>query len=227
MVSSEVPWWPHRPRRDGEHGDPVTEDRIVDTAVALLTAEGAESVSVRRIAAALDVSRATVYWWIGSRARLLALVADAVHGEIPLPAAGDPRPWSDRLLALSRDIHAVYEAHPGALAVIDEGVLAGPNTLAVLDRFLAILFDAGFDPQHAVWAWNTVMSVIVRGFEDPAIEADPWTAGFGLGQLSADAYPAVVAASTALQPGRYLNFEYALTTVVTGLSESAAARAGR
>jgi hypothetical protein len=71
------------------------------------------------------------------------------------------------------------------------------------------------------------MSVIVRGFEDPVIASDPWTAGFGLGQLSADDYPAVVAAAAALQPGSYLNFEYSLSAVVAGLEQRAAARPSR
>ena len=226
MVSSAldeaVPWWPHRPTRDGEGDDSITEARIVATALELLATEGAESVSVRRIAAALDVSRATVYWWIGTRPRLLALVADAVHGEIPLPTGDDERPWSERLGELARAIHATYDAHPGSLAVIDEGVLAGPNTLAVLDRFLGILLDAGFDPQHAVWAWSAVMSTIRGAFGDPVREAaDPWTGGFGLGQVSAGAYPSVVAAAAALDRASYKNFEFALSTVITGLERLA------
>src|SRR4051812_43648342 len=95
-VDEAVPWWPHRVARQRAPQDPVTEERIVETALRLLAEEGVDGVSVRRISTVLGVSRATVYWWIGTRDRLIALVSDEVYAQVELPATDDARPWPAR-----------------------------------------------------------------------------------------------------------------------------------
>src|SRR5206468_325932 len=91
--------------------------------------------------------------------RLLSLVVDAVHGQITLPPSRSSQPWTARLRNLAQAIYKVYAAYPGVASILDEGVLAGPQTLSVLDCSMSILLEAGFDPATALrCSWPAVMA---------------------------------------------------------------------
>jgi AcrR family transcriptional regulator len=224
-VDDEVPWWPHRPARRGAPAEPVTEERIVETALELLGTDDSGDVSIRRIATALGVSRATVYWWVGSRPRLVALVAEAVHSRIALPRQDDPRPWIDQLRELATGTHYVYARYPGAHTLLSQGVLAGPRTLHLLDAYLTLLLGAGFSPEEAVRAWRTITYVIFGSLAETSTgqrDETTWTAGQGLSSLPADTYAGLTATAEILERPDAAAFPAALETVLQGL----AARAG-
>jgi AcrR family transcriptional regulator len=223
-----VPWWPHRPARQAAPRDPVTEERIVETALRLLAEEGIDGVSVRRISTVLGVSRATVYWWIGSRERLIALVSDEVYAQVAIPAAGDARPWPARLRELAARSRAVYERYPGIVPLVQRrGALAGPRTLRLVDRYLSLLLEAGLSPHEAVYAFETISNALLIGLMDqPNHERDAaWTAGESLEALPADAFPGLHATAAVLQKEPTRNVDFTIDVIVAGLEHIAGQRA--
>ena len=77
-------------RRDANPGRPglacrCTRDEIVRTAIAIADREGAEAISMRRIAHELHAGNMSIYWYVASRDELLALMIDAVEGEFDIP----------------------------------------------------------------------------------------------------------------------------------------------
>jgi AcrR family transcriptional regulator len=70
----------------------LDRERITAAAVRLLDAEGLAKFSMRRLAAELNVTAMSVYWYVDTKDDLLELAIDAVFGELTLP---DPSPAPD------------------------------------------------------------------------------------------------------------------------------------
>ena len=80
----EPPWW--RPAKaSGRRRQPLTRDAIVEAALKILDAEGANALTVRRLGEELGTGSATLYWHIGGKDELGELVYDHVMGEVELP----------------------------------------------------------------------------------------------------------------------------------------------
>src|SRR5437762_10968375 len=80
----EPPWW--RPvKASGRRRQPLSRQAIVEAAVRILDAEGADALTVRRLADELNTGPATLYWHIGSKDELGELVYDHVMAEVELP----------------------------------------------------------------------------------------------------------------------------------------------
>ncbi len=112
-----------RPRRSPQ----ISRDRIVAEAVALLDADGAEGLTMRRLAARLDVTATALYWHVRTREDVLDLAFDQIFGDVPLPSpTADWRADVRRLILAWR---AAMLRHPWAPALIGRPQL-GPNVLA-------------------------------------------------------------------------------------------------
>src|SRR6202161_1557865 len=61
---------------------PLSRERIVRAAIQLADADGLVAVSLRKVAAALDVGPLRLYGYIATKEELLDLMVNAVHAEI-------------------------------------------------------------------------------------------------------------------------------------------------
>ena len=79
----------------------ATGDEILDRALALVEAEGAEALTMRRLAGELGVATTTIYWHVGNRDDLVTAVVRR-HGEqmARTPVNGDTA--RDRVLDVAR-----------------------------------------------------------------------------------------------------------------------------
>jgi hypothetical protein len=85
------------------------------------------------------------------------------------------RPWRERVEALALELRARLSAHPGAVTLMAGGPTDGPNALALNERLLELLADAGLAPTDAARASYLL---IVHVFGSIALEvADVLTAG--------------------------------------------------
>src|SRR5580704_7391894 len=75
-----------RPRstRDRPAKAPLSEEAIVDAALAILRAEGLEAVSMRRVAAALDTGAGSLYVYVAGRDGLLEAMFDRIVAAVKL-----------------------------------------------------------------------------------------------------------------------------------------------
>ncbi len=126
---------------------------VVRAAFDVLNEQGIAKLSTRAIAAELNVSMNTVMWHIGTKGRLLELMADAIVGEAEVDRLhGDWRRRATQLLGRLRE--AMLRHRDGALVVAGT-FPALPSTLAFGDRLVAILLTGGAESRAAAWtAWN-------------------------------------------------------------------------
>lgn len=143
---------------------PLPLDRIIAAAMAILDEHGADTLSMRTLAQKLDSGTATLYRHFQSRSDLLARVVDAAIGEVDIDVE-DLRdlPWQRACETVAKRMFEVLRRHPHIALVMVERLPVGPNMLALRERALAVLLDAGFPPPLALWAWAT-LARFVLGF---------------------------------------------------------------
>ena len=139
----------------------VTRGRIVEQAVSLLDEVGYDGLTMRRLAERLGIQAASLYNHVPDKLTLLALVADAVCGEVREP--GTDRPWRAQLAALAADYRRVLLAHRDAARVLLATPPVGPNRLRLIERTLSALRSAGF-PDDVVADAAVAFNVYVTGF---------------------------------------------------------------
>ena len=72
----------HRSTRDRPAKPPLSEDAVVDAALAILQSDGLQAVTMRRVAAGLDTGAMSLYVYVSSRESLLQAMLDRVTATI-------------------------------------------------------------------------------------------------------------------------------------------------
>jgi len=116
-------------------------DGIIATAIRLADADGLAALSMRRVATELGVGAMSLYTHVPGKAELVALMYDAVLGELYAePPAGD---WRARLTAVARANWDLFVRHPWAAQVGTGRPILGPNLMAKYDAELAAVDGLG------------------------------------------------------------------------------------
>jgi AcrR family transcriptional regulator len=140
----------HRPSKliwlrpePGERKTRLSRAGIAAAAIAIADAEGFEAVSMRRLAAKLDAGAMSLYHYLRTKDDLVALMDDALLGEILVPEKKLPKSWRAALLAIARRTRDVFARHPWALLSM-RGAPPGPNAMLHFEQSLAALADSPF-----------------------------------------------------------------------------------
>jgi AcrR family transcriptional regulator len=149
-----------RPRREPRSA--LTRDRIVAEALRLLDAEGADALSMRKLAAALGVGTTSLYWHVANRDELIELVVNEVNGELDVPEAGEVKDWQEATRRFAHSVRAGILRHRWVVAELAHVVatVPGPNLRQATERMLAVFETAGFPLQEAERALNTVSAYV-------------------------------------------------------------------
>src|SRR5580704_6505963 len=155
-----------RSTRDRPAKTPLSQEAVVDAALAILQSDGLEAVTMRRVASALDTGAASLYVYVSGREGLLQAMLDRVTATIELEPP-DPSRWRAQLHSLLRRTHQALIAHPGIAAMM----LANPPTteavLRLTENLLGILLAGRLDPQDAAWACDLfILLVMATAGED-------------------------------------------------------------
>lgn len=131
----------------------LTEGEILDAALRLLDDGGPDAASVRGIAARVGVAPNAVYTYFPDKAAVVKALVERLLGEVDHDVFADrTRPWRARVEALALDLRAHLSAHPGAVGLMIGGPMDGPHALALNERLLELLGDAGLDREEAARA---------------------------------------------------------------------------
>jgi AcrR family transcriptional regulator len=134
--------------------------RIVAAAIDLIEREGADAVSMRRIAADLGVGVMSLYNHVPNKAALLDGVAEAVLSEIEF--TDDPSAhWTDRVRAQARAFRQIAHHYPRSTMVVVSRQLQSPAGVLPVEHALATLLAAGFDGREAVQLLRMFVAYIV------------------------------------------------------------------
>ncbi|GAA4821148.1 TetR/AcrR family transcriptional regulator [Streptomyces ziwulingensis] len=189
-------WREDRPRRGGRDGrggrgagrpSGLDRDRITRAVVRLLDAEGLAGLSMRRLAAELNVTAMSVYWYVDTKDDLLELALDAVHGELRLPdaatddagatdetdeagatdeedEAGETHrvddDWRVQVRALAREYRALLVRHPWLSRLAGAFPDIGPRSLDFSRSARHVLGRTGLPERHLAGAHAAVFRFV-------------------------------------------------------------------
>lgn len=161
----------------------LSRERIVETASALVDAEGLDAVSTRRLAAELGVSGPSLYNHFRNKDEILDAVADAVSARVDLSMfrEDDPRDWRTALHDYAVSYRAALTAHPHTVPVLARGPGRRPAGLKVADTVFGAMVRAGWPPAQAThigalmryFITGSALGSFARGFVDDAAAYDP------------------------------------------------------
>lgn len=149
----------HRSTRDRPAKSPLSEDAVLDAALAILKSEGLGAVTMRRVAAALDTGAASLYVYVRGREGLLQAMLDRVTATVELEPP-DPSRWRAQLHSLLARVYRALLDHPGIAALTVEDPPTTETVLLLTENLLGILVAGGIDPQSAAWACDVLVLLV-------------------------------------------------------------------
>jgi AcrR family transcriptional regulator len=222
---------PPRSTRDRPAKPPLSQDAVIDAALAITRAEGLEAVTMRRVAAELDTGAASLYVYVRNRDELVREMLDRVAGAVPLVTPDSLR-WRAQVHDLMRSFRTELQAHPGLASALISEPPTTENALAGAENLFGIMLAGDIPAQDAAWAIDILMLILTA----TAAEADV-RRGAGLdvedgvfrlretfAALPVDRFPLLVGHASELVAGTGDDrFEFAVDTFLDGV----VARAGR
>jgi TetR/AcrR family tetracycline transcriptional repressor len=155
----------------------LTENEILDAALGLLDDGGPDAASVRGIAARVGVAPNAVYTYFPDKAAVVQALVERLLGEVDHDVFADrERPWRERVEALALELRARLSAHPGAVTLMVGGPMNGPNALALNERLLEVLADAGLSPTDAARASYLLIVYVFGSIALEVADASPRSA---------------------------------------------------
>ncbi|MGA2536548.1 MAG: TetR/AcrR family transcriptional regulator C-terminal domain-containing protein [Terracidiphilus sp.] len=116
----------------------LSRERIAAAALAIADAEGFPAVSMRRVAQELDVGTMSLYYYVKTKDDLVAVMDDALMGEVLLPSL--PKGWKRAITAIATRTHALFLRHPWALFSMLSAP-PGPNAMRHMEQCLEALAE--------------------------------------------------------------------------------------
>jgi AcrR family transcriptional regulator len=131
----------------------LTEDAIVDAALAIIGRDGVGALSMRALSRELGVSAMAASYYVANKQELLDLVAARALAKILTDDLGDD-PWPVRLRALIDRIDATLRRHRG----VGEVLLDQMNRTQrdVMRAIMELLSEAGFTDTDVVRAYALI-----------------------------------------------------------------------
>jgi AcrR family transcriptional regulator len=195
---------------------PLSRERVLECAVSIADRDGIGALTMRSLAAALEVKPMSLYYYVANKGEILDAIIDMVFAEINVPSSTGS--WSDEMRLRAASVRAALSRHPWAIGLLESRTAPGPATLRHHDATLGVLRGAGFSVQSAAHAYalldsytyGFVMQEAALPFTGPDTAAsvtDPIVQMFATGE-----YPHLMEIATehVLQPGYDFGDEFGI-----------------
>ncbi|MEX1262328.1 MAG: TetR/AcrR family transcriptional regulator [Actinomycetota bacterium] len=206
---------------------PLTRDRVLRAAVALADRGGIESLSMRKLAQALDVVPMALYRHVANKDELLSGLVDVVVGEID-----PPRTDADWKTAMRERILSARRAllrHTWASTVMESRTTPTPVVLGYMDSMIGLLRTGGFSldlTHHVLHAMGSRMFGFTQELFNDTTDVDPEAAAEMWGAM-AGTYPYIYEIFTTISHDDrsvvgagcddQFEFEFALDVMLDGI----------
>ncbi len=221
-----------RPKR-GREQPALSRAQIVAEAVALLDADGLDTLSMRNLGARLGAGATSLYRHVANKDELIELVVDEVYGELQVPAPS--RDWRAVVSDCARGVREMVLRHPWLASVLGQVGLhyLGPNVMRLNEAMHGLFAAAGFEATEADLALSAVMSYVIGMAVSEAAwlttlarsgqDEQSWAASLRpVEQEAAESFPHLLRQFTASPPdlrqAREERFAYGLDRVLDGLA---------
>ena len=145
-----------RPARAGR--EPLDQERILEAAGKIVEADGAKSLTLRQLGAALGVDHTAVLRHFAGKDEILRALADRLLADALTGFAPSPH-WRSTLEDIARRVRAAFLDHPSLALIGATRVLRQPAEFRSADIVIQALLDAGLPPHHAALVYRAVVDL--------------------------------------------------------------------
>lgn len=183
---------------------PLSRERVIEAALALVDEGGVEALSMRTVAAALGVEAMSLYRHVTGKDDLFLGIADRVLSEVEVPPPGTP--WREAMRRRALSAREVFLRHPSASIVVESCATMTPSRLGYADAITGLLLADGFDATLAYRAFLLI---------------DSYVYGFVMQELSwpRPASPSEIPAQPAVPPERFPHFAAVMGAVMSKVGQ--------
>jgi AcrR family transcriptional regulator len=143
---------------------PLTRERVIETALRVMDAEGLEAVTMRRIGRELDVEAMSLYNHVkGGKEELLDGICELVMSEFEFPEPADE--WAETARRGARSWRRLLKAHPDVMRLFasERGPVRSPDSMRPMEYALRLLHEAGLSDRDTAQAFHAFGGYI-QGF---------------------------------------------------------------
>lgn len=146
---------------DAHRRSGLSTQAIVDTAIAIADVDGLDAVSIRRVAAILDVRPMSLYTHIVSKDELLALMVNELMGTL-LVEEPLPDDWREALALIARRTFKMFASHPWLLALLARRPRPGPSAARHAKQLSSVVESLGLPPDE-MWTLISIVNDYIVG----------------------------------------------------------------
>ena len=147
-----------RRRRSHPDREPLTRERVLEAALAVVDAEGVEALTMRRVATDVGFDPMALYRHVEGKDALLDGVVEMLWRQLPAARRGEG--WQPALRAFAESLRSALAAHPGAARLLPTRAVFPRPALEQYAALLDELRAAGFDEPAAVRLVRAVSSIV-------------------------------------------------------------------
>jgi AcrR family transcriptional regulator len=122
-----------------------TREQIARAALRIADDEGFEAVTMKRIASELGAGTMTLYYYVRTKADIVALMQDAILEDVLIPDGELPAGWKAAVAVIARRTREVLIQHPWAISALNQAQF-GPNAVRHFEQSLAALKQTHLTP---------------------------------------------------------------------------------
>lgn len=202
----------------------LTIDKIIAAGLAYADQHGFDALSMRKLAAELNVTAMSLYNHVSDKDDLLDLMLNEVVTHIESPVVGAP--WEEMMRRRAYSMREVLLRHHWAPTLLISRITLGEAILKDIDTTVGCLVHCGFTHPQADWARNAIDSHVygytIQELNFPVDPEDYRAAATEyLPMISKEAYPYMYAGALEVIEGRYdgrTDFSFGLELILTGLA---------
>ncbi|UKS29152.1 TetR/AcrR family transcriptional regulator C-terminal domain-containing protein [Paenibacillus sp. HWE-109] len=134
---------------EGEAYIPLDRNRITDKALEILNEVGLKELSMRRIADALGVKAASLYYHVKDKDELLQLLGDRISER--LVWSSDRKDWREQLTSWALTFREALHAYRDAVDIFNATIATTFGRLRHIEKLYEVLAVAGFGDHQIPW----------------------------------------------------------------------------
>lgn len=222
-----LPPWVKQPATNRKVRPALTRGAIVDAALQVVEEVGADRLTVRRVAAELDVAPASLYGHFASKEELVQALLDRVYEEVPLPE-NEADDWEASTKAWLRTLREVLRRHPGVAGLTIGRIPMGERALESIERLVEAGRREGLGDRD-IGFLGDLFGLYVGAFvyEEDLAERGPQVAPEAIAAMMRDwllslppkRFPNLVSAAQGLSAGSVdERFEWGIDIILRGIA---------
>jgi len=153
----------HKQRKQGRPKagtEPLTRERILETALKLVDEWGVDQLTMRRLAAMLKVDPMAIYHHLPGKQAVLGGLVEMVFSEFKVPMQQDA-PWQERVRAFTQSYRDLTRTHANLVLYLVTDAQAAVNAaLPVNEILFRALAAASLSPQTILHAANLIIDYL-------------------------------------------------------------------